>query len=197
MLVWYFFFLFPFQRTRNVQSHALSYAQLVWQLAYQKAHYPHKFWRATLKNVVSCYRPWVHLYEAKCVNVTIETKQKNKSIYALHRNKNVTLENGQLNQLKKYGYWNMKTDDFFENCYYFQSNGYYIFKGLIAASRTLNYKYKKLVLFVWIGKNKYIEVVKSNFNNFDSRKVIVKGKGKLINHLYGTHECYGRNIVFI
>ena len=47
------------------KAHALSYAQLVWQLAYQKAHYPEQFWKATLKNVDSCYRKWVHIYEAK------------------------------------------------------------------------------------------------------------------------------------
>ena len=33
------------------KSHAISYAQLVWQLAYQKANHPKKFWMSTLKNL--------------------------------------------------------------------------------------------------------------------------------------------------
>merc|ERR1711988_756794 len=53
------------------KAHALSYAQLVWQLAYEKANNPTKFWESTLKNIMTCYRNWVHLYEARCQNVYI------------------------------------------------------------------------------------------------------------------------------
>ena len=45
------------------KSHAYSYAQLVWQLAYVKAHFPDKFWKATLNHCDSSYRKWVHYYE--------------------------------------------------------------------------------------------------------------------------------------
>ena len=71
------------------KAHALSYAQLVWQLAYQKAHKPKKFWKSTLKNVDSCYRKWVHLYEAKCSNISLSQRQK--SIYAEKRDKNLKM----------------------------------------------------------------------------------------------------------
>ena len=46
------------------KSHALSYAQLVWALAFWKAHAPHEFWIAALNHCHSEYRPWVHRREA-------------------------------------------------------------------------------------------------------------------------------------
>ena len=51
------------------KSHAYSYAQLVWQLAYVKAHYPYEFWKATLNHCESSYKKWVHYYEARCVGI--------------------------------------------------------------------------------------------------------------------------------
>jgi error-prone DNA polymerase len=48
------------------KSHAMSYAQLVWALAYWKANEPHNFWVATLNHCSSEFRPWVHKREAKC-----------------------------------------------------------------------------------------------------------------------------------
>lgn len=48
------------------KSHALSYAQLVWALAYEKTHNPHRFWVATLNHCQSEYRCWVHWREARC-----------------------------------------------------------------------------------------------------------------------------------
>lgn len=46
------------------KSHALSYAKLVYALAYQKAHRPVQFWTATLNNCNTSYRSWVHFREA-------------------------------------------------------------------------------------------------------------------------------------
>ena len=69
------------------KAHAFSYAQLVWQLAYQKAHRPKKFWKSTLKNIDTCYRPWVHFYEAKCQGIKEPNQKKKKSIYGEHRTK--------------------------------------------------------------------------------------------------------------
>lgn len=47
------------------KSHAMSYAQLVWALAYWKANEPHHFWVATLNHCLSEFRPWVHKREAR------------------------------------------------------------------------------------------------------------------------------------
>jgi DNA polymerase III alpha subunit len=48
------------------KSHALSYAFLVWRLAYLKVRYPHEFWVSTLNHNHSDYRRWVHMREARC-----------------------------------------------------------------------------------------------------------------------------------
>ena len=53
------------------KSHAFSYAQLVWKLAYMKANHPKEFWKATLNNNQSSYKKWVHIYEAKVAGVDI------------------------------------------------------------------------------------------------------------------------------
>jgi len=53
------------------KSHALSYAQLVWALAYEKAHNPYKFWVATLNHCHSDYRRWVHWREARTAGLKL------------------------------------------------------------------------------------------------------------------------------
>lgn len=68
------------------KAHAHSYAQLVWQLGYMKAHRPREFWTAALKHCDSSYRKWVHLYEAKCAGVCLESVVgQRRSIYAEER----------------------------------------------------------------------------------------------------------------
>jgi error-prone DNA polymerase len=53
------------------KSHALSYAQLVWALAYEKAHNPHAFWVAALNHCHSDYRRWVHWREARTAGLKL------------------------------------------------------------------------------------------------------------------------------
>ena len=148
------------------KAHALSYAQLVWQLAYQKAHNPQKFWIATLKNVQSCYRKWVHIYEAKCNYVSVNNK-KHKSIYSINKQKKMDNKITLLDQLKNFGFWKMENTDFFDGCFCFETEGMFIFKGLIASSRVLNYKQRTIVLLVGVEKQKYIEVVISGNFQYD------------------------------
>ena len=104
------------------KSHAYSYAQLVWQLAYVKAHHPSDFWKATLNHCDSSYRKWVHYYEARCVGVDYKHILLNKddvSVFSKNRMKKFyTLT--PIEQLRDFGYWDMKTDYFFPGCYYFK-----------------------------------------------------------------------------
>ena len=53
------------------KSHALSYAQLVWALAYEKVHHPHQFWVAALNHCNSDYRRWVHWREARTAGLRL------------------------------------------------------------------------------------------------------------------------------
>jgi error-prone DNA polymerase len=53
------------------KSHAISYAQLVWALAYWKLTTPHEFWVAVLNHSHSEYRTWVHKREARCAGLLL------------------------------------------------------------------------------------------------------------------------------
>lgn len=181
------------------KAHALSYAQLVWQLAYQKAHHPDQFWKATLKNVDSCYRKWVHIYEAKCVGVSINEKKIHRSIYAENKAKKLANIKSQLQQIQNWGYWDIQDTSFLKGCYSLKlKEDKYRFRGLIASSRIISCgKMRKLVLFIGVGKHKYCEVVIAGRFYFDSRKLLVKGEGILKNNLYKTIECEGNKVEFI
>ena len=177
------------------KAHALSYAQLVWQLAYQKANNKKKFWESTLKNVVSCYRNWVHLFEARSVGVSIQHKTKHKSIYAKRKKDKIVENTNEFEQLQKYGYWNMDSGEFYKGCYYLSENGTLKFRGLVAASRMLGYgKLKKLVLFLGVGPKQYIEVIVKGEFYFDSKKVIAEGQGIRIKD---SIICFSEKIRFI
>jgi hypothetical protein len=144
------------------KSHAYSYAQLVWQLAYMKAHHPQEFWKATLKNCHSSYRKWVHLYEAKLVGVIPDESEEKLSIFAIARRKKNKLMN-PTERLKATGTWNDDPEDttFFPGCglSHVEDDKYHI-NGLIANSRVLSYtKLKKAVVFVGYGSGKYVEVM--------------------------------------
>ena len=102
-----------------------------------------------------------------------------------------------MQQLQKYGTWNMKDDSFMEGCYFFYQSPYYHFCGLIANSRSLNYgKTKKLILYVGVEKNKYIEVIVTGNIKYNSQKVMIKGKGRLTNKLYQTIDCWSQYVKF-
>jgi hypothetical protein len=164
------------------KAHAYSYAQLIWQLAYMKANHPHDFWKATLNNCESMYRRWVHLYEAKLAGVDYAKqilKKDDISIYATNRRRKIETYT-PFQQLQKFGYWIMYNDDFFPGCYHrIDADGNHAFNGIIASSRVTHYKKgKKVMLFLGVGKKKYIQVNIENIKFFDSKKIGVEGIGK-------------------
>jgi hypothetical protein len=163
------------------KAHAFSYAQLVWKLAFMKAHFPKQFWKATLNNCDSSYKKWVHLYEAKLAGIDVYSKHLKKddvSIYASNRRKKIT-NYSPIQQLRMYGYWEMKNDDFFPNCYLEIKNDIYYFDGIIASSRFKKYgKNTSLLLFIGVAKQKYIQINIYDIKYFDSKKIGIKGSGK-------------------
>ncbi len=174
------------QRLKNLRqysfcrAHAFSYAQLVWQLGYMKAHYPAAFWAATLKHNESSYRKWVHLYEARCAAPTAISNNNNNnnksvSIYAENRRKKaITAAESAppAEQLRRVGIW--ADPAFFPNCYCVReaANAAEI-RGLIASSRVLNWHgpIKKAVLFVGVGPQHYEEVVVESPSLFLTNKI--------------------------
>jgi DNA polymerase III alpha subunit len=169
------------------KSHAISYAQLIYKLAFMKANYPKEFWKATLNNCKSSYKKWVHFYEAKLVGVDFSKellKKDDISIYTANRKKKIEIYS-PYEQLKKYGYWLMKNNDFFPGCYLnIKDNDIYHFNGIIASSRIIkNKKNKKLILFIGVDTKKYIEVIIQNIKFFDIKNIGIEGIGKAISDI--------------
>ena len=167
------------------KSHSYSYAQLVYKLAYQKAHNPKDFWKSTLKHVNSSYRKWVHLYEAQKYGVY--KTDKDKSLYA--QNKDKTFYNlSFMEQMKRYGYWNMKQYSFYPNSYFYKKNDIYYFSGLIASLRVLDYEKKIIVCFINTGKE-YIEILTKNSYN-KPNSIGVKGRAHLVCDKSKTYKAF-------
>lgn len=173
------------------KSHAFSYAQLIWKLAYMKAHHPLDFWKATLNNCQSSYKKWVHYYEAYIAGVDYTKellKRDDISIYASNRRKKIESYTVQ-EQLKKYGYWIIKKKDFFPGCYISKKQDIYHFNGIIASSRMTKFKKnKKLMLFIGVGMKKYIQVNIDNIKYFDTTKIGIEGTGEFISDL--DKKCF-------
>lgn len=144
------------------KSHAYSYAQLVWQLAYMKAHHPQEFWKSTLKHCHSSYRKWVHLYEAKLAGVILDNDEEKLSIFAIARRRNLK-STSMAEKLRTTGYWYDDPENlsFYPGCFlkHFEDDTYHI-NGIIANSRVLSYtKVKKAVVFIGYAPGKYVEVI--------------------------------------
>ena len=174
------------------KAHAFSYAQLIWKLAYMKAHNPMEFWKATLNNCQSSYRKWVHYYEAKLAGLDSTKKMLKRddvSIYACNRRKKIT-NFTPFQQMQKYGYWMMETDNFFPGCYVSVETAkkddgdgetLYRFNGIIASSKVLkNKKLKKLRLFIGVEKHRYLQINIENIRFFDIKKIGIEGVGKAL-----------------
>ena len=184
------------------KSHAYSYAQLVFALAYHKAHNSKKFWHSTLNNCNSSYRKWVHYREAvnsglriipgkkpfrMCDDILYPNKIEKKSFKK------------PIDQLLNYGYW--VTKEFLPGMYY---NEYWVkltkrhkvdnkliskdgnikygkFKGLIVTGR--GYKKddgKGYITFVTIASNDgvYHDLVLYGYHKI-SKMICVSGYGKV------------------
>jgi len=165
------------------KSHAYSYAQLIWKLAYMKANNETEFWKATLNNCCSSYRKWVHYYEARLAGVSVTKellKKDDVSIYANNRRKKIQNLNYH-EQLQKYGYWIMNSSDFFPGCFLNIVNDVYHFNGIIASLRLSKGSKKsgsKLLLFIGVGKKQYMQVIIENLKYFDRKSIGIIGYGK-------------------
>jgi len=187
------------------KSHAISYAKLVWALAYCKVYFPQLFWLSTLNHCHSSYRKWVHYNEAKTSGIELCAGKKP---YKLKGNKLISLGkklekfDDSMKQYKDYGFW--ISPDFLPNMYLeiihddipLPENYYSVkFRGLIATGRINNknkYNYNKKdesITFVTLGyKNgKYVDItINKNFPFYHYD--IVEGEGILSS--YDNKEVY-------
>lgn len=150
------------------KSHAFSYAQMVYHLAYWKCHDPKRFWQATLNHVESSYAKWVHIWEAYKAGVCV--KRHSASIYSVNRQqskKGMTA----LQQLRKFGTWDM-SEGFFPGCYIYHKNGHTHFYGLIAAKKTYS---KKAALYIGVGDQYFMVRIEKWYGK--SKCVAIRGMG--------------------
>ena len=171
------------------KSHALSYGQLVWALAYEKVYNTHQFWVSTLNHCHSMYRKWVHYREAKCSGLELSrgkppyslgTKQGKPCLVSKEKTllQSFLIEkNNDISDFRNYGYW--LSDLFFPSCYMKRNCLEVEFRGLIAIGRVL---YKTDTTFLTIGydNQKFLELVIPNKKRTDLfYYVMVEGKGIL------------------
>jgi hypothetical protein len=111
------------------KSHALSYAQLVWALAYEKAHNPHAFWVAALNHCHSEFRRWVHWREARTAGLRLtrglppytlgKTRSGEPAIIPARGEQLVLIKDSEPSQIyedmRSRGYW--MCEEFFPGCY--------------------------------------------------------------------------------
>jgi superfamily II DNA or RNA helicase len=144
------------------KSHAYSYAQLVYHLAYYKANKPEEFWKAALKHSQSSYRKWVLPYEAFRSGVTVQKQAE--SIYATNRRRGQHTLRDSLQspeeQLRRTGIWSFDKYGFIPGCYaYTVAPNQIAFRGIIASSRVLSAaKASTSALFLCVGPGKYINI---------------------------------------
>jgi DNA polymerase III alpha subunit len=164
------------------KSHAFSYAQLVYQLAYYKYHKPQEFWLAVLKHSEGSYKKWVHLYEAR-VSGLLGTAKKEVSIYATNRQNKIYDIQNPAEQMKKFGYWTFVGDLFFPNCYCFKVDGTDDWKinGIIASIRLIKKSETQsiCILFLGTGKKQYTEVLVPNVKFVHSKWIGCKLTAKI------------------
>lgn len=103
------------------KSHALSYARLIWALAFNKKRNPQKFWHSTLKHCSSMYRPWVHHYEA--LKSGLDLKEPQKRLF----------DHSITDEFNEKGYWTRA--GFVDGTWAKKQQDIVHFCGLIAVSR--------------------------------------------------------------
>jgi error-prone DNA polymerase len=190
------------------KSHAISYAQLVWALAWEKAHRPHQFWVGTLNHCHSMYRRWVHWREARCAGVELPT-EKGQGPWKLEGRRMVpvssvapvkglrqsTLDSWGiqaatpsqgpqgLDEYRTLGYWRSK--EFLQGSYFRLEGNTAHFCGLIATARILRKDRPCTLITLGCDNKVYIDLV-----------IAGHARGDLLHYavLEGYGQMYGDSI---
>jgi DNA polymerase III alpha subunit len=177
------------------KSHAFSYAQLVWALAYWKAHRPHEFWCAVLNHCNSEYRKWVHYREARCSGLQLSrspppyrvgVRGGQPALISKEGEQILLAEPNPIAEYKELGYWTGA--EFLPNCGLWQDpqqrldgKKLYRFRGLIATGRTVKRSWGKCTLIcLGVDNHKYIDLIIPEEHRSDLfRWAILEGSGIL------------------
>jgi error-prone DNA polymerase len=159
------------------KSHALSYAFLVWRLAYLKVRYPHQFWTAALNHCHSEYRHWVHMRAARCSGLLLSRakppyklgqRRGKAALIPVNGSEQMLLVSDSSNtQIMKdmlsLGYW--LSEEFFPGCEFsLYKEGDEImaaFTGLVATGRVTH---GMTLICVGVDNDKFIDLVVPGVN---------------------------------
>lgn len=156
------------------KSHAFSYAQLVWALAYWKAYNPHEFWAAALNHCNSEYRKWVHYREARCSGLHLSRssppyrvglRNGQPALISKEGEQALLAEPNPENEYKDLGYWTGA--EFLPGCGIWAEPQQRLdgkkmckFRGLIATGRTITRDWGVCTLIcIGVDNQKYIDLV--------------------------------------
>jgi len=150
------------------RAHAVNLGRLIWALAYQKAHNPQKFWKASLKHCQGSYARWVYKNEAK---------RSGWDLRDLGHSNWIT-EN-PIENFKQHGYWN--SPDFLPNMGL--TNLYldkFEFAGIVANSRVFKRDGQKYIHFITlgVGEGQYVDLMIDQPIRYSNTSVIV-GQGEM------------------
>lgn len=177
------------------KSHAVSYAQLVWALAYWKAHRPHPFWAAALNHCQSEYRKWIHYREARCSGLLLSREPPpyhvgvrggKPALIAKTMEQPLLHPLPPLQEYKQLGYWT--SEEFLPNCGLWKDPQRRLdgkipvtFRGLIACGRTISRDSGKCTLIcLGIENREYIDLVLPDVSRGDLfRYAVLEGSGFL------------------
>jgi DNA polymerase III alpha subunit len=175
------------------KSHAMSYAYLVYALAYLKFHYPREFWKAALNYCQSSYRDWVHYREA--IRHIPIVNERGPYGFNVDRTSLISINNSSIqtrlftdnkSDYLKNGFWTGRK--FLEGMYYYirddgeKKRAY--FCGLIATYRFYRDEGAKIT-FVTLGYDNgyYIDLIIDKIMSL-SKTHFIKGNGILTSNGY-------------
>ncbi len=156
------------------KSHAISYAQLVWALAYWKAHRPHEFWAAALNHCHSEYRKWVHYREARCAGLALSrspppyhvgVRDGEPALLSATAEQRLLVPLPPIKELREYGYWT--SQEFLPSCGLWMDAQQRLdgkktckFRGLIATCRAIKRDWGDCTLIcLGVENRRYIDLV--------------------------------------
>lgn len=127
------------QKYSFCKSHALSYAKLVWALAYQKVYQPKKFWVSTLNHCHSMYKSWVHFNQAKSSGIKLTLGKKpwklvKNTLVSIHSNQDDLVTNTmkiKRNKRNKVLGLTIKDSSSKNSIFQFKNFGYWLSKEFI------------------------------------------------------------------
>lgn len=196
------------------KSHALSYAQLVWALAWEKVYRPATFWLGTLNHCHSMYRRWVHWREARCAGLELPAEGgqgpwkldgcRLVPVTAPRRTgpKQTTLSfwgwgtpaprgPAAVDEFRRLGYW--RSLEFLPGCFLSKGEkGAVKFCGLIATARILRRDKNCTMMTIGCDNSVYLDLVLPGQARGDLlHYAAVKGEGKLWNGTVQVSKIQG------